>query len=804
MKEKTPGMPVGKKAKAFVGRHALKIGLGLAAGAHLGTLYHEEASQGAKRGLLETRRVFRQGEAREFEAWVQERLTAADEGKEKFDFKKFYPTDEYVTGKTSSADQKEALANAEKLIVRLKASAAAEQNRLKVLHEFLQIRRKVDYTSGLATDFLNGGGSDCEQMVKVGLIVLPEVYPDMPFKIQHMLKGDMPHVRLIANVQGTWYGLDENTPYPLKPRDFKSVVTFDPVDLIRARLGEPIDGRQGFRSAVVNQPAVRTQSSGGPAGGAGGKGPNPPSIPLPSTQGFAPQIAPDIKIRSLGPKKSSFPLTYKQKITFDKVVSPGASAPQGAVISSVNFEQAQASRATAAIVARTSEQIRQTSSRPIEVTIDLHPSTLKERMEKVKKDSFEVEFRDKLAKEHGFSYVSPFTPEGIAMAEELKGGSFLIERDGAKMAGPYDEIHGPTHGIFLAKGFENPANVGTQNRTNTAFSYFTAKGKKIFSGIGMPDEFEGGLGVFRDRRGVYCIVDRDGNARSFPNRYGFRKKPQLQSDGTLWIPIEEVDVGVGEDLFWTHIDPDRKRIGSVQYISDKIKDPLATTVHVMHGNGQQESVRIDKGDGKKVEWHLIKPDGTLSENGYWKIGPFLEDRAVAIIETNKSGQPSNQYIIDREGEIVAGPLTPQIAHARWRYSNGFLQVVDHRGQEFFLDREGEKASPDYDDVNDFSEGKAKVTKRGSVFYVDTTFKKLGPEREYYGFGTDFHNERAIVNHGMGRPLLMIDEMGKVIAPLEVDHIPGGELEYNHDGLWNIRDRLGRMVYFDKNGKQIFK
>ncbi|MSU75578.1 MAG: hypothetical protein EXS55_03635 [Candidatus Magasanikbacteria bacterium] len=785
-----------RQTKRFLGRHKLGTALSVAAGLHLGGLFHEEVRRGAEIGVStvagEARRVWRRGENKKFEEAVTENVRAYEEGKtDNIDFNAIIPVQEYVSGQVGGGDYANAQRSIKDLRAKFKAVAAAEPNRLKVIHEMLQLQHKVDYSSGLVCDFVNGGGNNCEQLVKLELILISEIYPDMPLLIQEMVKSNVPHIRLIGKISNIWYAFDEDTPYPITPKDFQEVISYGTMDYAKSFMGVPVEARQGYMSALEvagsgqrtaggsGRDAVETgRSSKNEVPQSGG----PRSRPSEGIAGtpagsFGMKIDETIKLAPMPPKKGSHAVGFKKPVVIKNSVGSGAPAKQGEVFDHVTFEQAQGA------LAQRADRVerKQKESAVVTINFSTKETTLKERLEQINKDQYEVAFRDKLAKEHHFSFVSAFNTAGVArvISRGQDRDWYLIDKNGKKISLAASYIRPMQEGIFQ---------VILKNSRTLLYSEY---GKPIEAfndnghGINFYEEgFVGNFAVGSDSAFNNFVVDRQGHSFVYNGEVSFSDPPRLLLDGTLWIlPHREAN--------WKHVDKEGKFIGQL---------PDFLSVVVKHANNHQREESVFVTDNKKT--YVYKKDGGWSDVGFDRIEPFYKDRAWAVL--------GKEYlVIDRDGEVVAGPF-PLNAIDRPKnlyFSEGFYPIkLD--GKMRFLDKNGRQSAESYDDAWNFSEGLARVSSRGAHTFVDKSFVRVGG---HYGWASDFHNGHAVVNDGYGTPYYVIDKSFKKTAMLEpsLQKGAGSQIVYYGEGVWEMDDgkaeERGDKVtyYFDGNGKKLF-
>ncbi|HEU0050676.1 MAG TPA: hypothetical protein VFQ60_01315 [Patescibacteria group bacterium] len=251
-----------KKKKTLLNRLAGgKRALALAAGLHAAAgaaLYHKELGRGMADVERTVRKLFFGKNETEFKKSLDVLENKIKEGKE-VDYADFYLPADHWSGGLSKKEIEDEKRDIEERRARFHALAKTESNRLKVIHEILQ--EKGRYVSGraLVSDIFNKGEGNCDGRIGYGLIMIHDVYPDIPLKIQVLNQNNERHERLIGRLEGVWYAL-ETTPIPLKESDLEGTVLIDVVDILKTYQGKPVFG-QSFSATGGGMPVAVKQIS---------------------------------------------------------------------------------------------------------------------------------------------------------------------------------------------------------------------------------------------------------------------------------------------------------------------------------------------------------------------------------------------------------------------------------------------------------------------------------------------------------------------------------------------------------------
>lgn len=141
------------------------------------------------------------------------------------------------------------------------------------------------------------------------------------------------------------------------------------------------------------------------------------------------------------------------------------------------------------------------------------------------------------------------------------------------------------------------------------------------------------------------------------------------------------------------------------------------------------------------------------------------------------------------------PEVPKAVANRYRYLIQSQPYQFLRGGKFgFVHASGQLvAAPQYDFVNDFSEGLALVADSAHVGYIDLEGRTVVPF--IYDEGSDFHTGLAIVEKG-GR-FGVVDHRGSSVVPVAYDAI-----QWANEGFISV-EKDGVFTYLNRRGKDWF-
>ena len=128
-------------------------------------------------------------------------------------------------------------------------------------------------------------------------------------------------------------------------------------------------------------------------------------------------------------------------------------------------------------------------------------------------------------------------------------------------------------------------------------------------------------------------------------------------------------------------------------------------------------------------------------------------------------------LFDCKGNIILPAYPTYIPYVNETEGTAIAYQYNRGEKIFIVDKSGEVfALPDYDDINDFSNGLTRVEKDGKYGFIDKTGKVIVPLE--YDYADEFDQGRAIVGIDIGgvENYGLINKSGNIIIPLEYSYI----------------------------------
>ncbi len=241
------------------------------------------------------------------------------------------------------------------------------------------------------------------------------------------------------------------------------------------------------------------------------------------------------------------------------------------------------------------------------------------KFEGIKKDPFEVDLRDKVARQIQASYVGPFDETGLAMAvlKETPEKKHLVNKKGEILAGPFGHL----------KPFkEDLARV----KKDDGYYFINREGKEVIG------PFEKYLSV-QDFDGGFASITDPGVKTYFINKKGEKvdkKEEHKPYQSPFEAPIEYPIKKMGAEGLYL-INKEGKEIAGPFVRIDKFKEGLALVNIKKEGEHYGEHYFINK-EGKII---LGPYDGNFASG--------FNDGVATVIDNNKKG-----YFIDHNGKRV--------------------------------------------------------------------------------------------------------------------------------------------------------
>jgi len=180
----------------------------------------------------------------EMEANIRHMLMHEPEAIETFDYGEFFINFEYNEGRIDAETAHEAMVRIEQERVRI---SQFTYDPLRVVHEVAQMHgryhRQANDLAGLVVDYRSQEGDDlignCVSRVKIDLAMLRQVLPENEVTIQRLVGStqyDEGHIRILVNIDGTWYHTESGNPQPVNI-DEPGVVLYEPQSFLEQFAG---------------------------------------------------------------------------------------------------------------------------------------------------------------------------------------------------------------------------------------------------------------------------------------------------------------------------------------------------------------------------------------------------------------------------------------------------------------------------------------------------------------------------------------------------------------------------------------
>lgn len=212
-------------------------------------------------------------------------------------------------------------------------------------------------------------------------------------------------------------------------------------------------------------------------------------------------------------------------------------------------------------------------------------------------------------------------------------------------------------------------------------------------------------------------------------------------------------------------------------------------------NGMAHYARWNKGTEDLKYFGYVRNDGTtITPPIYLEATYFGDDGLAFVMNWEKRGY------IDREGKMVQ-PFQQGFGEV---FSNGLAVVQDSAGRFGYIDKRFMQSIPlIYDEAHNFSEGYARVNKKGFFGFIDSTGIDMIPT--IFVLATDFKEGRAFVAMAESIASLhwaIISKGGKFVTDYiydQVNDFSQGIASVKKDGVWFFVDIWGNKI-IDKDFK----
>lgn len=419
-----------------------------------------------------------------------------------------------------------------------------------------------------------------------------------------------------------------------------------------------------------------------------------------------------------------------------------------------------------------------------------------------------------------FMYYLPFRfSEGFAVIMSPENKMGVIDKSG-KLIIPYkyESLSTCSEGMFLGllngkRGFVNKSGTeitpfiydrGTENfsdglalvRLDKKYSYIDETGKAL-PPLFFDDarSFYKGVAIVKSLD-KYILIDKKGKTlKEFNyNSIGYQKQDVVNVE--LENKVGRIDIQTGKEIIppiydkiesieddfsswaqlnnkWGLIDKMGKVIVPIQYV---YKNRIYKTDNTFVVKKDNKYGLLDAGNRKE-----------LTEIKYDSIGRFNDGFAMVKLN-NRFG------FIDISGKELKQPTMEFVRD----FSEG-VAIVYNADQWLILEKNGKELplinnrDPQYENVESFEGGLAKVTSLGKTGYINKSGRVIIPLIYDRGVDLFFNSIAVLLNNKKG----VFDYTGNEIIPVLYD-----ELFYGGGIIKAVLD--GKEFYFDKNGKPIAK